>query len=150
MRYEKVKAMKKSVIAFICLFFMTTQQVMGQAAGAQGGDEDVLQESLLDITTVVAIGGAGAVLGLSTLSFVEEPKDHLKNILVGGAIGIIIGVGIVAYKQASASKEVFYEGAQVTPDFQTLDRTVWHSQEQKKLLNSTGYNQSQLGYSFTF
>lgn len=128
-----------------------TQQAMGQGAGAAaGGEDDVLQESLMDITTVVAIGGAGAVLGLSTLSFVEEPKDHLKNILVGGAIGIIIGVGIVAYKQASVSKEVFYEGAQVTPDFQTLERTVWHNQEQQKLLNSTGYNQSQLGYSFTF
>ena len=125
-----------------------TQSVMGQAAG--GGEDDVLQESLMDITTVVAIGGAGAVLGLSTLSFVEEPKDHLKNILVGGAIGVIIGVGIVAYKQASVSKEVFYEGAQISPDFRTLDRTAWHSREQKKLLNSTSYNQSQIGYSFTF
>lgn len=142
-----MKTMKKSIIAFICLFFMTTQQVMAQA----GQSDDVLQESLMDMTTVVAIGGAGAILGLSTLSFVEEPKDHLKNILVGGAIGIIVGVGIVAYKQASSSKEMYLDNAaEVTPDFETLDRTVWHGQEQKKLLNSNGWTPSQFGYSFTF
>ncbi len=146
-----MKPMKNTIIAFICLFFMTTQQVMAQAAaGGQQGADDVLQESLMDMTTVVAIGGAGAILGLSTLSFVEEPKDHLKNILVGGAIGIIVGVGIVAYKQAATSKEMYLENAKVTPDFQTLDRTVWHSQEQKKLLNSKGWTPSQFGYSFTF
>jgi hypothetical protein len=145
-----VKTMKKSIIAFICLFFMTTQRVMAQAAQA-GQSDDVLQESLMDMTTVVAIGGAGAILGLSTLSFVEEPKDHLKNILVGGAIGIIVGVGIVAYKQASSSKEIYLDNAaEVTPDFETLDRTVWHNQEQKKLLNSKGWTPSQFGYSFTF
>ncbi|MCO4792181.1 MAG: hypothetical protein KC493_00610 [Bacteriovoracaceae bacterium] len=141
--------MKYVTILFISLIFLTAQPVMAQPQ-AGGGEDDVLQSSLMDMTTVVAIGGAGAVLGLSTLSFVEEPKDHLKNILVGGSVGIIIGVAIVAYKQAASSKDMYYEDAKVTPDFKTLDRTAWHSKEQQKLLKSTDYNQSQLGYSFTF
>jgi hypothetical protein len=54
---------------------------------------------------VAATTAGGAILGLSTLSFVDEPGDHLKNILFGGAIGLIIGVAVVAYSQAQGSQE---------------------------------------------
>ena len=122
--------MKKSIILFICLFSLMTQSVMGQACRWWRGR----------CSSRVFNGhhhscGDRWCWSSSPFNpfFVEEPKDHLKNILVGGAIGVIIGVGIVAYKQASVSKEVFYEGAQISPDFRTLDRTAWHSREQKKL-----------------
>lgn len=142
--------MKKFFAFLLSLFVLMTQSAMGQAAGGQGGEGDVLQESLVDITTVMAIGGAGAILGLSTLSFVEEPKDHLKNILIGGSIGIIVGVGVIAYKQATSSRDQYLENVQTNPDFETLERTVWHSSQQQKILKSNGYIQSQVGYNFTF
>jgi hypothetical protein len=63
----------------------------------------LLDDSVRDMTTVFASGAAGAVLGLSTLSFVDTPSDHLKNISVGGAIGIVIGVSIVVFNQAGKS-----------------------------------------------
>lgn len=90
--------------------------------------EDIIGDSLKDITTVAVMGATGAVLGLSTLSFVDEPKDHLKNILVGGALGIIVGVGFVAYNQASQSQQVIRGGAMVPSlkDMPTLERNSWH------------------------
>ena len=62
-----------------------------------------------DVMIVFGTGLFGSVLGLSTLSFVEVPEDHLNNIVVGGAWGIILGVGIVAYSQAEKSKDYYYD-----------------------------------------
>lgn len=59
------------------------------------------EESLQDLTIVFASGIAGGILGLSTLSFVNQPSAHLKNISVGAALGVILGVGIVVFSQAS-------------------------------------------------
>jgi hypothetical protein len=70
-------------------------------------------DPLRDVTIVGACAVGGAVLGLSTLPFTEEPGDHLKNILVGGAIGLIFGVAIVAYSQATTTSEM--EGFHMMP-----------------------------------
>ena len=93
---------------------------------------NVMDETLTDAYTVLGTTMGGAILGLSTLSFVEEPGDHLKNIVVGGAIGIIVGVGIVAYGQASKSKDVFFQGqgqgrTNFKNEFNTLARHKWHN-----------------------
>jgi len=93
----------------------------------------VVDESLRDLSIVVGIGVGGAILGLSTLSFVEVPKDHLKNIVTGGAIGIIIGVSIVAYKQATKSQDMYTvpaaEKTSLSPaNFDTSSRLAWHQE----------------------
>ena len=46
---------------------------------------------------IAGTGTAGAILGLSTLSFHENPRDHLNNIVIGAASGAIIGVGLAMY-----------------------------------------------------
>ncbi len=110
------------------VIFLTLSLLSPLFASAQQS-EDIIGDSLKDITTVAVMGATGAVLGLSTLSFVDEPKDHLKNILVGGALGIIVGVGFVAYNQANQSKQVIRNGAMVSPslkDMPTLERNSWH------------------------
>lgn len=53
------------------------------------------------LATIVFSGLAGAVLGLSTLSFHGRPQDKLSNIAVGFAIGIIGGTIYTTYKQAT-------------------------------------------------
>lgn len=78
-----------------------TQQVYAQDNTSQTG---VLDESLADLTLVLGAGAVGAVLGLSTLSFVDKPKDHMKNIAIGGALGIVLGVGIAIFGQATKSQ----------------------------------------------
>lgn len=70
----------------------------------------IVDDSIRDMSIVFGAGAAGAVLGLSTLSFVDEPSKHLKNIGIGGALGIVIGVTAVIFSQASRTSL-----AQATP-----------------------------------
>ena len=101
---------------------------------------------------------AGAVLGLSTLSFVEEPKDHTRNIIVGASIGIIFGVGYVAFSQATKTQEMMYgpedevqaKLESLSPkDLDTYTRSEWHYENQQSY---TSYIASpyQLNYSIKF
>lgn len=62
------------------------------------------------MTTIVFAGLAGAILGLSTLSFYGRPQDKLSNIAVGFAIGVIGGTVYTTYKAAAEPKE-FYDSS---------------------------------------
>lgn len=114
--------------------------------------DQLVSESKNDLLVVVAGGLAGAILGLSTLSFVEEPKDHTKNILVGASLGIVAGVGYVAFTQANKSREMIY-GEQASlpsgPDFETYFRSAWHQESFRKRLNPVSADAA-LGYSFAY
>ena len=121
------------------------------AAFGQEGKDDLAAASIQDISTVVAIGAGGAILGLSTLSFVEEPGDHLKNVLIGGAIGIIIGVSVVAFKQANLSQEQYINSQGYNrPDFETKDRLVWHNLQQNIISKNIGEKYTQVQYTVSF
>ena len=68
------------------------------------------------LATIIFSGLAGAILGLSTLSFYGRPQDKLPNIAVGAAIGIIAGTVYTTYKAATepyryleADQIYFYE-----------------------------------------
>ncbi len=90
--------------------------------------DDLLASSQSDLLVVLGVGAAGGILGLSTLSFMDEPQDHLKNIWVGASLGVIIGVAVIAYNQASRSHELFYEQGALTPLFDTAQRISYHQQ----------------------
>lgn len=45
-----------------------------------------------------AVGGA--ILGLSTLSFYGEPREHTGNITAGAAIGLLAGAGYLFWESA--------------------------------------------------
>jgi hypothetical protein len=53
----------------------------------------------LAITIFAGLGGA--VLGLSTLSFYDRPQDHLVNIAIGFAVGVIGGTIYSTYQMAT-------------------------------------------------
>lgn len=60
------------------------------------------------ISIILFSGLGGAVLGLSTLSFYEQPQNHLRNIAIGGAvalIGSVIFTTVYAAKQSKAETE---------------------------------------------
>lgn len=99
-------------------------------AGAAGTEEDIFEQSMQDVIIVGAFGGFGALLGLSTLSFVDEPKEHLNNIVVGGAVGIILGVGLVAYLAATKSSKIYekssFDNRENAEKFSTAMRHEWH------------------------
>jgi len=124
--------MKKGTSFVLIIFMLTLSTVVSPRVMAQ--DSTFVDESIGDISTVMAMGAGGAILGLSTLSFVEEPKDHLKNIVVGGSLGIIVGVAIVAWRQATKSKSLYDTNALFnSTNFDTTDRLVWHSSKRVEL-----------------
>lgn len=141
------------------IFFIFTLVVtLSSKAFAQDNAKDVeelVQGTKNDLLVVISGGLAGAVLGLSTLSFVDEPKEHTRNIIVGASIGIIAGVGYVAYSQAAKSQEMMYgpaegEAVKFNPkDFNTYARSSWHYKkvfEQSNTINTP----NQIVYSFSF
>ena len=107
--------------------------LFSSAGYAQQQDKTVLNDAVTDIYIVGASGLVGAVLGLSTLSFVEKPSDHLNNIVMGGALGIIVGVIIVSWSETTKPREFFDTGTILPPmqpsserSFTTLGRYRWH------------------------
>ena len=114
--------------------------------------DNIIQESVNDFVTVGALGGVGFVLGLSTLSFVDEPTDHLKNLWVGFAIGMIAGVGVVAWKQANKSQQDIYQQGLNQRFFDTKKRIAWHNEVINELRSDTSTQDEplQLQYQFKF
>ena len=92
-------------------------------------DEDIIKSTQNDIILVGVAGAAGAVLGLSTLSFVDEPSDSISNIWTGAAVGVIAGVIFVAYNSAQKNQEDL-EGS---VDFRTSERVAWHHSQESNL-----------------
>jgi hypothetical protein len=122
---QTTRSLLNVFLVIFCISVILPSNVWAQA------DEDIdglVSDSKNDLLVVVGGGLAGAILGLSTLSFVEEPKEHTKNIMVGAAIGIIAGVGYVAMNQATRSQGMMYgEEEEASIEFDTKNRNRWHA-----------------------
>ncbi len=75
------------------------QAAGGAAAGPSEGRTE-LTGTRRQVATIIFAGLAGAILGLSTLSFYGRPQDKLNNVAIGGAFGIIGGTIYTTYKSA--------------------------------------------------
>jgi len=113
--------------------------------------DGLVDDSKNDLMIVLGGGLAGAVLGLSTLSFVDEPKDHTKNILAGASVGIIAGVIFVAYNQAYKTKNSVYSSTFEDNSglFDTKARKSWHNTEFQKS-KSAPSKLNAFNYSFSY
>ena len=132
-------------IALLITLSLTSVEAFAQATG--GTDDPLVADTMNSIWIVSGIAAAGAIIGLSTLSFVEEPSEELKNIVTGAAVGVIIGVGVVAYMQATKSKDMyelngfFNDPTNMNNDFDTHSRVVWHRRN---------FNSKRIQYPSTF
>lgn len=138
------KYFSKSLIMIAALSLFLPQMALGQATS----ESDFFDESLNDISVVLGAGAAGAVLGLSTLSFVEEPSKHLKNIAVGGAVGIVVGVGYVIFSQASRSTTAIGKQAQVPMNPEKFNTVTRQEFSQNRIVQTSQV--PSLGYNFSF
>ena len=90
---------------FISISVFTTQFESAAWAQAGGGAASEGRSELTgtrrQVATIIFSGLAGAILGLSTLSFYGRPQDKLNNVAVGGALGIIGGTIYTTYKSAT-------------------------------------------------
>jgi len=114
--------MKKWLCGIIIFQFLTLNMAL-----AEGGN-DIIENTQNDILLVAAAGGAGAVLGLSTLSFYDKASEHISNIWTGAAIGIIVGVIFVAYSSAQKGSEDLLASLP-TEGFSTSERVAWHTEK---------------------
>lgn len=121
----------KFIVLVLCLSLCSLAFGQDQAAG--NSEDSFADDTKNDLMIVAGLGGVGAVLGLSTLSFESEPSDHYDRILTGAAVGIIAGVIVVAYNQATRHQAGFQQATyKPNVDFSTLDRVVWHSETYRK------------------
>ncbi len=126
--------MKKLICALLSLSLLTTAV---NPAFAQESEDDIIKNTQNDIMLVAVAGAGGAVLGLSTLSFVEKPSKHVSNIWTGAALGIIAGVIFVAYNSAQKGSE----DLQSSSEFSSSERVAWHSENSENL----SFSQVQFG-----
>ena len=115
--------MKKFFCALISLQLFLSIGV-DNSAFAQDED-DIIKNTQNDILIVGAAGAAGAILGLSTLSFVDKPSKHISNTWTGAALGIIAGVFFVAYNSAQKGSEEL-QSDEASLDFSSSERVAWH------------------------
>ena len=138
-----MRLQKLATIIIIFLFIVNPIASFAQEEKAANGFVD---DSIRDMSIVLGSGLAGAILGLSTLSFVDEPSQHTKNIAVGGAIGIIIGVTVVILSQAS----------QTTLSQNSMPLNEFNHESIKRLefkdtkIAENYFNKPSVNYSFSF
>jgi hypothetical protein len=86
--------MKKSLVFVIVILF-------SQMSMAQYQTRTQAQPSWRRNTAIVLFAGiGGSLLGLSTLSFYGEPKEHTNNINIGALLGLIGGVTYVVHENS--------------------------------------------------
>lgn len=140
----------------IFIFFIVLNLIVISVACPQEGDSNqtIVDDSIQDISIVVGMGLFGAILGLSTLSFVDEPKKHLRSIIVGASLGTIVGVGIVAWTQANRSRSMYYDNAMrnelYRKNFGTSERLSWHIDQHSYHLAKLGPPTPDILYTFSF
>lgn len=115
--------MKKLMCLLLSLQFLV------MAAPAMAAEDDFMKNTQNDLIIIAGAGGAGAILGLSTLSFVDKPSEHLSNIWTGAALGVIAGVIFVAYNSAQRGSE----DLQSSTEFNSFERVAWHHQNNQNL-----------------
>jgi hypothetical protein len=111
----------KKILSLLIAF-----QLVTSVAFAQGeSEDDIIKNTQNDIILVAGAGAGGALLGLSTLSFVDKPSRHISNIWTGAALGVIAGVIWVAYNSAQRGQEDL-ESEEASLDFDSGERVAWH------------------------
>lgn len=93
--------MKKILQVFVAVMICLTSTT-SFAQGASSGGIGVRR----GLAVMMFSGLAGAVIGLSTLSFYGEPQEHIGNIWTGLAVGAGLG-GAYLFSQSSKSTSAF-------------------------------------------
>lgn len=108
--------MFRRLISVILIAMLVMPAEFAFAATPNKANEVATQGPRRHLATIVFAGLAGAVLGLSTLSFYGRPQDRLSNIAVGFAIGVIGGTIYTTYKAATEPHDFYNLRETVTPD----------------------------------
>ena len=144
------KILSLIIIALALMSRKSLALAAGPSASSAATEESIMDDSLRDMSVVLGVGASGAVIGLSTLSFVDSPSKHLKNITVGGAVGIVIGVGIVAFTQATKSSSAIGQGHVEIPMNAQKYATLAKQEFSDEKIAKDYLKVPTIGYNFTF
>lgn len=92
-----MRVMKSVVVAIIAVVV-----VMSSAFPASAEDnamKEIFQDALYG-------GLAGTLIGAATIAFTQKPADHLRNLGIGGAVGVIAGTAYGVIKTSKALAQV--------------------------------------------
>jgi len=89
--------MKRKLIMLVLAFCFISQSSFAQTSSTSNNSVR------RGVATVMFAGLAGAVLGLSTLSFYGEPQEHIGNIWTGLALGALGGAGYILSKSTNSA-----------------------------------------------
>ncbi len=103
-------------------------QILGVSSVYAQESEDFVKSTQEDLLIVAGGGVGGAIIGLSTLSFTNQPSKHVSNIWTGAAIGVIAGVVFVVYNSATRSHDDLTSGID-GKSFETPARRNWHDEK---------------------
>ncbi len=95
--------------SFVSVMMVFSLSFAPQAFAQKGGKSETNATSAprKHLSTIVFAGVAGAILGLSTLSFYGKPQEKLSHIAIGAAIGIIGGAMYTTFKAATEPKDFY-------------------------------------------
>jgi hypothetical protein len=104
-------------VLVLVVALVVPQQAMAQAGRRLAQAQNEMDGSELagprkQLATIIFSGLAGAILGLSTLSFYGRPQDRLSNIAVGFAVGVIAGTVYTTYEAARAPYKLYEIGSE--------------------------------------
>lgn len=88
----------KSLTAVILSLVLILSSVL-PAAAEDNPMKEIFQDALYG-------GLAGTLIGAATIVFTKKPADHLRNLGIGAASGVIVGAGYGAIKSAKALAQV--------------------------------------------
>lgn len=100
MRFRLLRVFILSALVLTSTFTLAPQVHAQQTQVSSSAPE--MTGTRKQIATIIFAGLAGAILGLSTLSFYGRPQDKLSNIAVGFAVGVIGGTIYTTYQAATA------------------------------------------------
>ncbi len=114
--------MKKFLSLILVLQILCVSNVFAQS------EDDFVKSTQQDLLLVAGGGVAGAIIGLSTLSFYDKPSKHISNIWTGAAIGVIAGVVYVVYDSATRNQDDLTTAVD-GKSFETQARRRWHDEK---------------------
>jgi hypothetical protein len=108
---------KRIISIILAMSFALVVPQTFAAARNQKENEMVIAGPRRHLSKIVLAGVAGAILGLSTLSFYGRPQERLSYIPVGFAVGVIAGTVFTTYKAATEPKDFYgFDHRPVTPE----------------------------------
>ncbi len=73
-----------------------------EAGGGASDKDNSPLEAREAVGTILVSGLVGGILGLSTLSFYSKPQNHIRNITLGAAAGMLISIVYLTVNAATS------------------------------------------------